>query len=97
MKRIKNLMKAEQWQEEGTVQNALLSNLNELEYYKQPYPKSLANDFGTDVLYSMIQDAKYELQDALRTYMNISLSKSVMPSNSLISNSELSTQATDYS
>ncbi len=52
----------------GSVQNALLGNLNELDYYKQPYPKSLANDFGTEILYSMIQDAKYELQDALRTY-----------------------------
>jgi len=52
----------------GSVQKTLLSNLNDLDYYKQPYPKSLANDFGTQVLYSMIQDAKYELQDALRTY-----------------------------
>jgi anhydro-N-acetylmuramic acid kinase len=53
----------------GSIQNTLLGNLNELDYYKQPYPKSLANDFGTEVLYSMIQDAKYELQDALRTYV----------------------------
>jgi len=53
----------------GNVQNTLLSKLNELEYYKQPYPKSLANEFGTDLLYRIIQDAKYELKDALRTYV----------------------------
>ena len=53
----------------GSVQNALLNKLNDQDYYNQPYPKSLANDFGTDVLYRMIQDDRYELKDALRTYV----------------------------
>lgn len=53
----------------GQIQNALLSRLNEQDYYKQPYPKSLANDFGTETLYQIIKDAKYELRDAMRTYV----------------------------
>lgn len=53
----------------GSVQNTLLNKLNEQDYYRQPYPKSLANDFGTDILYQIIKDAKYELKDAMRTYV----------------------------
>ena len=53
----------------GTVNNELLEKLNALEYYKQPYPKSLANDFGTDVVYPIIKDSKLEIKDALRTYV----------------------------
>ena len=53
----------------GTVNNELLEKLNALEYYKQPYPKSLANDFGTDVVYPIIKDSNLEIKDALRTYV----------------------------
>ncbi len=52
----------------GTVNEALLEKLNALEYYKQPYPKSLANDFGTDIVYPIIKDSGLEIKDALRTY-----------------------------
>ena len=53
----------------GIVNNVLLEKLNALEYYKQPYPKSLANDFGTDIVYPIIKEAGLEIKDALRTYV----------------------------
>lgn len=52
----------------GTVDQALLQRLNELAYYKMPYPKSLANDFGTDTVYPMIRESGLGTVDALRTY-----------------------------
>jgi anhydro-N-acetylmuramic acid kinase len=51
----------------GTVSNALLEQLNAQAFYKQVYPKSLANDFGTEVLYPMIKKAGISINDALRT------------------------------
>ena len=53
----------------GSVNVVLLEKLNDLAYYKLAYPKSLANDFGTDVVYPMIQDSGCSIQDALRTYV----------------------------
>jgi anhydro-N-acetylmuramic acid kinase len=59
----------------GKIDTDLLAKLNALDYYKRPYPKSLANDFGTGVVYPVIQDmgyglgvTGYEIRDALRTY-----------------------------
>jgi anhydro-N-acetylmuramic acid kinase len=53
----------------GDINFQLLQKLNELNYYKQPYPKSLANDFGTDIVYPMIINTKCKTTDALRTYV----------------------------
>ncbi|MFI5133582.1 MAG: anhydro-N-acetylmuramic acid kinase [Chitinophagales bacterium] len=53
----------------GTVNTKLLEKLNALDYYKQPFPKSLANDFGTDVVYPVIQNEKLSVPDAMRTYV----------------------------
>jgi len=53
----------------GSVQTRLLQLLNDLEYYRMPYPKSLANDFGTDVVCTLIRNAGYETRDALRTFV----------------------------
>lgn len=57
----------------GSVNNELLEKLNALGYYKQAYPKSLANDFGTDTVYPIIKDSLpvatgSGIPDALRTY-----------------------------
>lgn len=67
----------------GQVNQSLLDKLNALEYYAQPYPKSLANDFGTDVVYPLIAregnwsavDGEWQpapgglsIADALRTF-----------------------------
>ena len=53
----------------GKLNGSLLDKLNELAYYKQPYPKSLANDFGTGVVYPLIRDTGCGTSDSLRTYV----------------------------
>jgi anhydro-N-acetylmuramic acid kinase len=53
----------------GTIDTTLLYQLNLLDYYKQPYPKSLANDFGTDIVYPLIKKSGVTVPDALRTYV----------------------------
>jgi anhydro-N-acetylmuramic acid kinase len=52
----------------GKTDEGLLQRLNALAYYGMPYPKSLANDFGTDIVYPMILEAGLSPADALRTY-----------------------------
>jgi anhydro-N-acetylmuramic acid kinase len=51
----------------GSIHEELLNNLNELDYYKLPYPKSLANNFGTDEVYPFIKNYNLNHNDALRT------------------------------
>ena len=53
----------------GTVHEDALKKLNELSYYRQPYPKSLANDFGTDKVYPLLASFHLSTPDALRTYV----------------------------
>jgi anhydro-N-acetylmuramic acid kinase len=54
---------------QGNVNRGLLDKLNALAYYSQPYPKSLANDFGTDTVYPIIKEAGLSINDALSTYV----------------------------
>ena len=54
---------------QGKVSKSLLDKLNALDYYGQPYPKSLANDFGTDIVYPLIKETDISINDALRTYI----------------------------
>lgn len=53
----------------GTVKPELLQKLDQLDYYGHPYPKSLANDFGTNKVYPLIHDTGYRTEDAMRTYI----------------------------
>ena len=53
----------------GSVNQGLLDRLNELPYYSHAYPKSLANDFGTDTIFPLIEKAGLSSADALRTYV----------------------------
>ena len=53
----------------GNINTELLTALNNLQYYQQPYPKSLANNFGTDLVYPMVKNASISVPDALRTYI----------------------------
>jgi len=56
----------------GKLDHPLLQQLNALPYYNMSYPKSLANEFGTDVVYPLIRQIMTERDlstaDALRTY-----------------------------
>lgn len=52
----------------GNLHDELLNQLNKLAYYSQPYPKSLANDFGTDIVYPLIKSAGLSIPDAIRTF-----------------------------
>lgn len=52
----------------GMLSADLLDQLNALDYYRQAYPKSLANSFGTDVVYPLIKAAGITHADALHTY-----------------------------
>lgn len=52
----------------GNINDELLAKLNALDYYQQLYPKSLANDFGTDIIFPLIQSFNLNVNDALRTY-----------------------------
>lgn len=58
----------------GTLQPELLNTLNALEYYQLTGPKSLANDFGTDVVFPLVTGFRFGkkeswIQDSLRTYV----------------------------
>lgn len=53
----------------GKVASELLEVINGLEYYSLPYPKSLSNDFGTDVVYPLIGRDGSSAEDLLRTYV----------------------------
>ncbi len=64
----------------GTVNSDLLRQLNALDYYSKPYPKSLANDFGTDTVFPMIKASGDNTPNQLRTYvehMAIQISNSI--------------------
>lgn len=51
----------------GQCNATLLQQLNELTYYQMPNPKSLSNDFGTDVVYPLVNDTAISIADKLAT------------------------------
>lgn len=53
----------------GNIIQPLLDLLNVQEYYVQTFPKSLANEFGTEVILPLIQSFKPDINDALCTYI----------------------------
>lgn len=53
----------------GIVDEALLARLNALPYYGQNFPKSLANEFGTDIVLPIIREHSISIQGKLRTYV----------------------------
>ncbi len=89
--RILNILAAEknrQYDEDGILASSgkinenLLDKLNELEYYSMPYPKSLANSFGTDIIYPLIKNFNLITEDSLCTYTEhiaIQIKNSLLP------------------
>lgn len=53
----------------GNVDESLLKELDGFEYYSKGYPKSLANDFGIDVVFPLVEKYALSTNDALRTYV----------------------------
>ena len=53
----------------GRVDPGLLERLNALPYYSMPWPKSLANEFGTETVLPLVRAAGLSTTDALRTYV----------------------------
>ena len=75
--RVLNMLAAEAGKEfddegkmaaKGNLNEQLMQQLNKFEYYDRAYPKSLANDFGTDTVYPVIKRSGCSTNDALRTY-----------------------------
>lgn len=52
----------------GSIQAELLRSLNELDYYRRTGPKSLPNEFGTDLVMPMLVSSGYSIPDLLSTY-----------------------------
>ncbi len=52
----------------GKLYTPLLTRLNAIPYYDKPYPKSLANSFGVDEIYPIVESFDISLEDKLRTY-----------------------------
>ncbi len=52
----------------GKLYTPLLTRLNALSYYDKPFPKSLANSFGVDEVYPIVNSFDISLEDKLRTY-----------------------------
>jgi anhydro-N-acetylmuramic acid kinase len=52
----------------GRINEELLEKLNQLDYYQTDYPKSLANEFGTEVIYPMLVASELSTEDLLATY-----------------------------
>lgn len=53
----------------GKVDQELLGQLNKLDYYTILAPKSLANSFGTDIVFPLIKKNNLSAEDALCTYV----------------------------
>ncbi len=51
----------------GMVKDEALSALNHLEYYSAPFPKSLDNGFGIEVVYPLLKKFNLATHDAMRT------------------------------
>lgn len=76
----------------GEIDTGLLEKLNVLEFYKKPFPKSLANDFGTGIVYPLIRNSGCRIPDALRTYTE---HIAVQIKNSIIASGKPNLQAGD--
>jgi anhydro-N-acetylmuramic acid kinase len=54
--------------QQGNMIASLFEKLNALDYYKQPHPKSLANEFGLETVLPIINATNGSVEDKLHTY-----------------------------
>ncbi len=52
----------------GTINSDLLNELNALEYYQKPHPKSLGFEYVKEVLLPILEKSKITIQDKMRTF-----------------------------
>ena len=76
--RILNMLSAKEGKEfdeggrraaSGKIDDHLLQQLNALDYYSKPFPKSLANSFGVEQVFPLVEAAGLTVADSLRTYV----------------------------
>ncbi|MGV3697251.1 anhydro-N-acetylmuramic acid kinase [Flavobacterium sp.] len=53
----------------GKLDSALLDDLDELEYYKKPFPKSLGFEFVKEVVLPLIESYPIPIEDKMRTFI----------------------------
>jgi anhydro-N-acetylmuramic acid kinase len=53
----------------GEINQSLFNEINQLNYYTLAAPKSLSNNFGTDIIYPLIKSFNIKTKDALTTYI----------------------------
>ncbi|MFN2458232.1 MAG: anhydro-N-acetylmuramic acid kinase [Chitinophagaceae bacterium] len=80
----------------GNLHKQLLQKLNDLNYYKQLYPKSLANTFGTDVVYPLISSSELLPNDALRTYVEHIVQQILLAISNMQSSNNLKPQTLNH-
>lgn len=67
---------------EGKINESLLQKLNDQNYYKLSYPKSLANSFGVEIIYPILKAFDMSIKDMLCTYVehiSIQLKNALQP------------------
>ena len=74
--RVLNMLAAEKGMEyddggamasSGIVRDEALTALNQLSYYSEPFPKSLDNGFGIEIVYPLLKKYNLGTNDAMRT------------------------------
>lgn len=56
------------WASKGTLNNNLLNKLNQLEFYNQPFPKSLGKEWVDKNIIPLIEDPNLSIEDKLSTF-----------------------------
>lgn len=70
----------------GQINTVLLTKLNQHPYYQKPFPKSLANEMGTDEHFPLLLESGISIPDCLATYTQHIVDQISLSAQSLISN-----------